>query len=125
MKQPAGGVPGTGPAGPVTAPPPRLSRLAPLAWVTIVVSVLGAAAVLSGLFPTAEAAAALRRLVPLLFFLLFVVVLAEQTAEAEVFDVLAARIAIRARGNYLALCLFCVLLAAVTTMFLNLDTTAG
>jgi arsenical pump membrane protein len=114
----------SGGAAPVTPPAARRSRLDALAWVTIVVCLLGAAAVFSGLLPMREATATLHRLLPLLFFLLFVIVLAELTAEAEVFDVLAARIAIVGRGNYLALFLLCVLLAAATTMFLNLDTTA-
>ena len=95
-----------------------------LAWVTIVVSVLGVAAVVFGLLPVAEAKSTLRRVLPLLVFLGFVVILAELTAKAQVFDVIAARIAIAARGNYLILFVLCCLLAASTTAFLNLDTTA-
>ena len=40
------------------------------------------------------------------------------------FDVLATRLAIVARGSYAALFLLCVGFASLTTIVLNLDTTA-
>ena len=40
------------------------------------------------------------------------------------FDVIATRLAIMAEGGYAALFLLCVAFASVTTIFLNLDTTA-
>ena len=50
--------------------------------------------------------------------------LAELTRGRGVFDVVATRLAIVARGNFVALFLLCVAFAAVTTIVLNLDTTA-
>jgi arsenical pump membrane protein len=104
--------------------PRRRWRPDALTWVTIAVSILGAAAVVFGWLPASDAEATLRRVLPLLIFLGFVVILAELTAKAQVFDVIAARIAITARGNYLILFILCCILAASTTAFLNLDTTA-
>ena len=52
------------------------------------------------------------------------IVLAELTKEAEVFDVIAARMATAGRGDYPALFVLCVAFASLTTIFLNLDTTA-
>ncbi|MFY1702368.1 SLC13 family permease [Micromonospora sp. WMMA1923] len=96
----------------------------PLDLVAIVLAVAGAGCVLSGLLPHAEATATVRRILPLLLFLATVVVLAELTAAAGVFDVLATRLAIAARGDRRTLFLLCVGFAAVTTVLLNLDTTA-
>ncbi len=77
-----------------------------------------------GLLPLADARAVLARILPLLLFLGSVIVLAELTAAAEVFDVIATRVAALGRGNYLALFLLCVAFASLTTITLNLDTTA-
>ncbi|MFI1194716.1 SLC13 family permease [Micromonospora sp. NPDC020750] len=102
----------------------RLRRLHPLDGVALGLALLGAACALTGLLPRAETAATLARVLPLLLFLGTVVVLAELTAAAGVFDVLATRLAIVARGSYPALFVLCVGLASVTTIALNLDTTA-
>src|SRR5262249_61365710 len=84
----------------------------------------GALCVASGLLPTHDAEATVRRVLPLLLFLGSVIVLAELTAAAEVFDVIATRLSIIARGRFPVLFLLCVALASVTTIALNLDTTA-
>lgn len=86
--------------------------------------VLGVVCVLTGLLPRAEAQANLERVAPLLLFLGSVIILAKLARQAQVFDVIAVRLAIVARGRYPALFLLCVLFASLTTMFLNLDTTA-
>src|SRR5512139_942849 len=96
----------------------------PLDWVRIGLLAVGVLCVVTVLLPAAEAEASLRRIAPLLLFLGGVIVLAELTKEAEVFDVIAARLAGIGRGNYAALYLLCVAFAALTTVFLNLDTTA-
>jgi arsenical pump membrane protein len=102
----------------------RLPRLRAVDWVAVALLLVGVLCVATGLLPTEEAGATMRRILPLLLFLGSVIVLAELTAAAEVFDVIAARIAIVARGHYFALFLLCVLLASLTTITLNLDTTA-
>ncbi|MCX4765339.1 SLC13 family permease [Streptomyces sp. NBC_01275] len=85
---------------------------------------VGLACVASGLLPTARAGDAMTRIAPLLAFLGTVIVLAELTSRAEVFDVVAARVARAGRGSYPLLFLLCVAFASVTTIALNLDTTA-
>ena len=85
---------------------------------------VGLACVASGLLPTAAADDAMTRIAPLLPFLATVIVLAELTSRAEVFDVVAARMARAARGSYPLLFLLCVAFASITTISLNLDTTA-
>ncbi|MEV4508391.1 SLC13 family permease [Dactylosporangium sp. NPDC049525] len=101
-----------------------MRRLHALDWVGIGLFVAGGVAVAAGLLPVAEAEGTVRRIAPLLAFLGAVIVLAELTARAEVFDVLADRLAVLARGRTVALFGVCVAFAAVTTMILNLDTTA-
>jgi arsenical pump membrane protein len=120
--------PRTGEAEP-TSPRPaararRFPRLHPLDWVALGLLVAGIVCVLTGALPTEQAGATIGRLIPLLLFLGSVIILAELTAEAEVFNVVATRLSILARGHYPLLFLLCVALAAVTTMGLNLDTTA-
>jgi Na+/H+ antiporter NhaD/arsenite permease-like protein len=78
----------------------------------------------TGLLPSDPAADAMTRIAPLLAFLGTVIVLAELTSRAEVFDVVAARVARAGRGSYPLLFLLCVAFASVTTIALNLDTTA-
>jgi arsenical pump membrane protein len=102
----------------------RAGRWEVLDWVAAVFLVAGLSSVLTGFLPRDEAGEIVRRVLPLLVFLGSVIVLAELTAKAEVFDVLAARLARRAAGNYVALFVLCVLFASMTTIFLNLDTTA-
>jgi arsenical pump membrane protein len=112
-------------------PPPRgrprgerLPHLHALDWIALALLVIGVVCVAGGALPVSEAHATVGRLLPLLLFLGSVIVLAELTAAAEVFDVIANRLSILGRGRYPALFLMCVALAAVTTMSLNLDTTA-
>ncbi|WP_309232312.1 ArsB/NhaD family transporter [Micromonospora tarensis] len=110
----------------LAAPPEPATRWRPhpLDLVAVVLAVLGAACALSGLLPRAETTATLRRILPLLLFLGTVIVLAELTAVAGVFDALASRLAIASRGSWAALFLLCGGLATLTTLVLNLDTTA-
>lgn len=86
--------------------------------------VAGVLFVVTGLLPTAEAASSLRRIAPMLAFLCGVVVLAELTKQAGVFDAIAERTARLGGGSYFVLFLLCGAFAALTTIFLNLDTTA-
>jgi arsenical pump membrane protein len=95
-----------------------------LDWIALGLLFVGGVSVAVGALPVSEAGATIGRLVPLLLFLGSVIILAELTAAAEVFDVVATRLSIIGRGHYPALFLLCVALAAVTTMGLNLDTTA-
>lgn len=95
-----------------------------LDWIRIGLLIAGVLCVLTGLLPAAQAEDNLRRIAPLLLFLGSVIVLAKLARQAQVFDVIATRMAIVGRGNYAALFLLCVAFASLTTMFLNLDTTA-
>jgi arsenical pump membrane protein len=101
-----------------------LARLGVLDWIAIGLLAAGLIFVGTGLLPSADASATVRRILPILLFLGTILVLAELTAAAGVFDVAATRLAIVARGNFLGLFLLCCVLASVTTMTLNLDTTA-
>jgi arsenical pump membrane protein len=104
--------------------PNAVRRLGALDWIAIGLLALGLGCVASGSLPRSDAAATMARILPLLVFLAGLIVLAELTAQTEFFDVLAARIAIVARGSYPALFGLSFALAALTTVFLNLDTTA-
>lgn len=99
-------------------------RLGVLDWIRIGLLAAGVLFVVTGLLPPDEAAQNMRRIAPLLLFLGSVIVLAQLARRAQVFDVIATRLAITAGGNYLGLFLLCVALASMTTVFLNLDTTA-
>ena len=99
-------------------------RLNVLDWVRIGLLAVGAGCVAVGLLPLSDARAVIVRIAGLLAFLGSVIVLAELTAEAEVFDVIATWVAAIGRGNYVALFLLCVGFASLTTITLNLDTTA-
>lgn len=99
-------------------------RLGVLDWIRIGVLVLGLVFVATGLLPAATARSSVERIAPLLLFLFSVIILAELTKEAGVFDAIAQRLARAGRGNYAALFLLCVAFASLTTIFLNLDTTA-
>lgn len=107
------------PTEPEEAEAPRLLNV-----VRVAVLVVGVLCVVTGWLPRADAEANMRRIGPLLLFLGSVIVLAHLARRAQVFDVLAHRIAIAGRGNYPALFVCCVGFAALTTMVLNLDTTA-
>jgi arsenical pump membrane protein len=102
----------------------RLRRTDPLDAVAVGLLLLGLIAVITGALPTADATATVRRILPLLGFLATVIVLAELVREAEVFDVAASRLARLGAGRPVGLFALCVLLATVTTVTLNLDTTA-
>ncbi|MEW2355134.1 SLC13 family permease [Spirillospora sp. NPDC029432] len=112
----------------MVTPGPPLRRLvrgaSALDWIRVGLLVLGLVFVATGLLPAHEAEASLGRILPMLVFLFAVVVLAELTKEAGVFDLIAERIARAGRGAYGVLFLLCVAFASVTTVFLNLDTTA-
>ncbi|AOR31813.1 arsenic transporter [Streptomyces fodineus] len=99
-------------------------RLHVLDRVAIGLLATGLLCVATGLLPAHSASGAMTRIAPLLAFLGTVIVLAELTSRAEVFDVLAARVARAGRGSYPVLFLLCVAFASVTTIALNLDTTA-
>lgn len=116
--------PGTdGPATP-QRPRPAGRRVSVLGALRAGLLLAGILCVVTGLLPRADAEANLRRIAPLLLFLGSVIVLAKLARQARVFDVIAVRIAALARGRYPALFVLCVLFAALTTMLLNLDTTA-
>ncbi|WP_433324820.1 SLC13 family permease [Spirillospora sp. CA-294931] len=100
------------------------ARFGILDWIRIGLLILGLVFVATGLLPGDEAEASLERIAPMLVFLFSVIVLAELTKEAGVFDVIAERTARFGGGNYAALFLLCVAFASITTVFLNLDTTA-
>ena len=102
----------------------RKHRLSVLDWIAICLLASGGCCVGTGLLKTADADATVRRILPILLFLATVLVLAELTAEAGLFDMLATRLATLGRGNFAALFCLCVAFAAITTISLNLDTTA-
>ncbi|MGD0557578.1 MAG: SLC13 family permease [Streptosporangiaceae bacterium] len=99
-------------------------RLGALDWIAIILLVAGGICVGTGLLPTSDADDIMRRIWPILLFLATVLVLAELTAQAGLFNVIAARLARSAGGKFAALFGLCVVFASVTTITLNLDTTA-
>lgn len=101
-----------------------LRRLHPLDWLAAALLVMGLVAVATGLLPSGPASDVLARIGPLLVFLATVIVLAELTGKAEVFDVVATWVARAGKGSYALLFGLCVVFASVTTITLNLDTTA-
>ncbi|MFC8227440.1 SLC13 family permease [Streptomyces sp. NPDC057287] len=115
--EPGAGGPGEGPRG-------LLRRLHPLDWLAGGLLALGLLAMATGLLPSEAAADEMRRVGPLLAFLGTVIVMAELTGRAQVFDVVAAWVARAGRGRYPLLFGLCVLFASLTTITLNLDTTA-
>lgn len=112
--------------------PGRIARwlrdhLGVLDWIAIGLLVLGLIFLVTGLLPTQGALGAdatITRIEPILIFLATVLVLAELTNVAGVFDVVATRLAIIGRGHFFPLFVLCVVFASVTTIGLNLDTTA-
>jgi arsenical pump membrane protein len=95
-----------------------------LDWIRVGLLLFGVVFVATGSLPAADAESSVRRIAPMLVFLFSVIVLAELTKEAGVFDLIAERIARAGRGGYGALFVLCVAFASLTTVFLNLDTTA-
>ncbi|WP_432142553.1 SLC13 family permease [Streptomyces sp. bgisy084] len=101
-----------------------IQRLHPLDWLAAGLLACGLLFTATGLLPMESAGQAMVRIGPLLAFLATVIVLAELTSEAEVFDVVASGVARAGRGHYARLFVLCVAFAAITTITLNLDTTA-
>ncbi|MFG3141177.1 SLC13 family permease [Streptomyces sp. NPDC048211] len=101
-----------------------LRRLHPLDWLAAGLLLAGLLAAATGLLPAGPAADQMRRIGPLLAFLATVIVLAELAGRAQVFDVVAAWVARAGRGRYPLLFGLCVAFASLTTITLNLDTTA-
>jgi Na+/H+ antiporter NhaD/arsenite permease-like protein len=101
-----------------------MKRLHPLDWFAAGLLALGLGFLATGLLPARSAGDAMHRVLPLLAFLGSVIVLAELTSRAEVFDVVASRLARAGRGSYGVLFVLCVGFASITTVTLNLDTTA-
>lgn len=98
-----------------------------LDWIAIALLALGLVFIATGLLPVSGkggADATVDRISPILLFLATVLVLAELTNVAGLFDVIARRLAIVGRGRYPALFVLCVAFVSVTTIGLNLDTTA-
>lgn len=101
-----------------------LRQVAPLDWVRFGLLLLGVLAVVTGVLPERAAQHTMARVGPLLAFLAGVVVLAELSARAQVFDMVAERITRVSGGRTLALFGLGIVFASLTTIFLNLDTTA-
>ncbi|MFD5393135.1 SLC13 family permease [Streptomyces sp. NPDC127097] len=101
-----------------------IQRLHPLDWLAVGLLACGLLFTATGLLPMESAGQAMVRIGPLLAFLATVIVLAELTSEAEVFDVVASGVARAGRGRYARLFVLCVAFASITTITLNLDTTA-
>ncbi|QHC27000.1 arsenic transporter [Streptomyces sp. GS7] len=93
-------------------------------WLAAGLLACGLVCLATGLLPAAPAGEAMARIGPLLVFLSTVIVMAELTGRAEVFDAVASWVARTGKGSYPRLFGLCVLFASVTTMALNLDTTA-
>ncbi|MEU3991621.1 SLC13 family permease [Streptomyces platensis] len=101
-----------------------IQRLHPLDWLAVGLLACSLLFTATGLLPMESAGQAMVRIGPLLAFLATVIVLAELTSEAEVFDVVASGVARAGRGRYARLFVLCVAFASITTITLNLDTTA-
>ncbi|WP_314174397.1 SLC13 family permease [Streptomyces winkii] len=101
-----------------------LKSVHPLDWLAGGLLVCGVLLVATGLLPARPAGDAMTRIGPLLVFLATVIVLAELTGKAQVFDAVASWVARSGKGSYPLLFGLCVLFASVTTVTLNLDTTA-
>ncbi|EST34014.1 hypothetical protein N566_19035 [Streptomycetaceae bacterium MP113-05] len=101
-----------------------VKRLEGQDWLAVGLAAAGVLCVATGLLGADEAETALVRLAPLLAFLASVIVLAELTGAAGVFDAVSVRVARAARGRYAALFVWCAVFVSVTTVVLNLDTTA-
>ena len=101
-----------------------IERLRPLDWLAVGLLACGVLFTATGLLPARPAGEAMARIAPLLGFLGTVIVLAELTSAAEVFDVVAAWVARAGRGSYALLFVLCGAFASLTTVTLNLDTTA-
>ena len=101
-----------------------LAALGALDLIAIGLLAAGLIFLASGLLPTADASATIGRILPILAFLATILIVADLTAEAGLFDLVATWLAIMARGHFGRLFAACVAFAALTTIVLNLDTTA-
>ncbi len=99
-------------------------RIHPLDWLAAGLLGCGLLFLATGLLPPGPAGDAMARIAPLLAFLATVIVLAELTGRAEVFDVIAVAVARAGRGSYAKLFVLCTVFTSITTITLNLDTTA-
>lgn len=106
------------------SPRALVRRLHPLDWLAGGLLLAGVIAAATGLLPAGPAQDQMRRIGPLLAFLATVIVLAELAGRAQVFDVVAAWVARAGGGRYPLLFGLCVGFASLTTITLNLDTTA-
>ncbi|THA35820.1 arsenic transporter [Streptomyces sp. A1277] len=106
------------------SPRALVRRPHPLDWLAGGLLLAGVIAAATGLLPAGPAQDQMRRIGPLLAFLATVIVLAELAGRAQVFDVVAAWVARAGRGRYPLLFGLCVGFASLTTITLNLDTTA-
>jgi arsenical pump membrane protein len=95
-----------------------------LDWTAIGLLATGLVFVGTGLLPASEASATTGRILPVLLFLATILIVADLTAEAGLFELVATRLAIMAGGHFGRLFAACVTFATVTTVVLNLDTTA-
>jgi arsenical pump membrane protein len=111
-------------ASPEQPAPRAAARLGVMDWIAFALLAVGLISVATRALPLSDAHATFDRILPLLIFLGAVIILAELAAQAELFDVLAVRLTAVGRGHNVALFLLCMAFAAITTMFLNLDTTA-
>lgn len=98
--------------------------LGALDWVAVGLLGCGLIFLATGLLPTAEASATVSRILPILLFLATILIVSDLTAEAGLFDLVATWLAIVAGGHFGRLFAACVVFAALTTITLNLDTTA-
>jgi len=95
-----------------------------LAVLGLVLLLVGAVTIATGILPVPEAAGVGARVWPILLFVVAITVVAELAAEAGVFTALASRLAVLSGGRTIVLWLLVVLFAVVSTAFLSLDTTA-
>lgn len=96
-------------------------RLAAIGGILLVV---GAAGVVLGILPLADALGVADRIWPILLFVIAITVVAQLAAISGVFDIAADFLARLGGGRTWLLWILVVLLAVVVTSFLSLDTTA-
>ncbi|MFZ4893528.1 SLC13 family permease [Plantibacter sp. Mn2098] len=89
-----------------------------------VLLVIGAAAVITGILPPADAAAIGERVWPILLFVVAITIVTELASDAGLFTLVAEQTAKWGRGRRWFLWLLVLALAVGSTIFLSLDTTA-
>jgi len=90
----------------------------------LILLVVGAVAVLTGVLPGPEAIGIGERVWPILLFVVAITVVAELAADAGLFTLVASRLVRWGRGSTWLLWVLVVALATLSTVFLSLDTTA-